>query len=41
MVLKVTIYIVPDFSIGQGRTMDAHRKDIHCCVLVIMLMSFI
>jgi hypothetical protein len=39
MVLEVTIYIVPDFSIEQGQTMDAHKKDSHCCILGIMFPS--
>jgi hypothetical protein len=39
MVLEVTIYIVPDFSIEQGGTLDAHKKDTHCFILGIMFPS--
>jgi hypothetical protein len=37
-VIGVTIYIVPDLSIEQG-TLDAHKKETHCCILGIMFQS--
>jgi hypothetical protein len=39
MVLEVTIDIVPEFYIEQGRTLDANKKDTHCCILGIMFPS--